>query len=122
MENTNNKNEIGLYLSYDNGEEIPIGINDETKSLTIREFIEWIIDNLNNPVDEEGNDITIPDEEKIKELDRNDNPIEFYLTKEEDGEVKFLEEETQNGEITHVSDYNFKEGDHIKLQSRLIPG
>lgn len=122
METTNNKNVIGLFLSYDNGENIDVYMDDDSKKQTIHDFIGGIIYNLNNPEDEDGNPVIVPDERKIKSFDTNGQPIQYYLTKEEDGDVIFIEETTVDGEILHVSDFNFKEGDHIKLQARLMPG
>lgn len=122
METTDNKHRIDLFLSYDNDENIEVYMDDDSKKQTIREFIDGIIYVLNHPVDEDGNTVEIPDEEKIKPLDKNGEPIEYYLTKEEDGDVIKIEETNDDGEILHVSDFNFNEGDHIKLQTRLIPG
>lgn len=121
MENTKNKNEFNLLLSINN-EECNVRYTEETAKKTIPEFIEGIIYNWNHPTDEKNNPKEMKDEDKIKMEDKNGNTIVYFITKECNGDVIFLNEETPDGTILHISDFELKEGDHLKLQSWLLPG
>ena len=117
MNFTDNDNDIIVLLAYENGEEIPVIIDDIKKQYTIREFIDNIIANLNED---------IPDEEKIKTenlYNEEGLPIEFFVTLQRGNEDPYrLEETTDDGQIKHIRDYDFQNGDHIKLQYDIIPG
>jgi len=118
MNFTNDPNDIRVLLAYENGEEIRVLIDENTKQYTIREFIDSIIANLNRNIPNE--------DEKIKTenlFDEEGLPKEYFVTKQRgDEEPVRLEEISEDGQIKHIRDCDFQEGDHIKLQYDIIPG
>lgn len=117
MNTTENPNDIIVQLAYENGEEIPVIIDEKKKQFTIREFIDVIIANLNKD---------IPDEEKIKTENMYNEegiPTEYYVTLQRGDEEPYrLEEVNDDNQIMHIRDYDLKDGDNIKLQYDIIPG
>lgn len=118
MNTTNDPNDIRVYLAYENGEEIRVVIDENTKQYTIREFIDSIIAHLNEGIPKE--------DEKIKTqnlYDEEGNPKSYFVTKQRgDEEAVILKEKNDDGQIKHIGDFDFKEGDHIKLQYQILPG
>ena len=117
MNITTDPNDIIVQLAYENGEDIPVRIDEKKKQFTIREFIDDTIANLNKD---------IPDEEKIKTENMYNEegiPIEYYVTLQRGDEEPYrLKEVNDDNQIMHIQDYGFKNGDNIKLQYDIIPG
>jgi len=118
MSITDKEDDIIVSLAYENGEEIPVIINEIKKQYTIREFIDDTIAHLNEDIPNE--------EEKIKTenlYNKEGLPIEFFITKQRgDEKIVRLEEISEDGEIKHIRDFDFQNGDRIKLQYDIIPG
>ena len=118
MNTTDKEDDIIVSLAYENGEEIPVIINEIKKQYTIREFIDDTIAHLNEDIPNE--------EEKIKTenlYNEEGLPIEFFVTLQRgNGEPDRLEETTDDGQIKHIRDFDFQNGDRIKLQYDIIPG